>query len=83
MIVASIGHRASDVDPDDPTFERQPYDPMIAYARSKTANILFPVEFDRRHRARGVRATALHPGVINPSSSAARVLKSWIRQWNR
>ena len=37
---------------------------MIAYGRSKTANILFAVEFDRRHKARGVRATALHPGGI-------------------
>jgi NAD(P)-dependent dehydrogenase (short-subunit alcohol dehydrogenase family) len=37
---------------------------MVAYGRSKTANILFAVEFDRRHRARGVRATAVHPGGI-------------------
>jgi NAD(P)-dependent dehydrogenase (short-subunit alcohol dehydrogenase family) len=37
---------------------------MIAYGRSKTANILFAVEFDRRHKARGVRATAVHPGGI-------------------
>jgi NAD(P)-dependent dehydrogenase (short-subunit alcohol dehydrogenase family) len=62
--VSSAGHRYSDVDLDDPNFERAPYDPMIAYGRSKTANILFAVEFDRRHRARGVRATALHPGGI-------------------
>jgi NAD(P)-dependent dehydrogenase (short-subunit alcohol dehydrogenase family) len=62
--VSSAGHRYSDVDLDDPNFEHAPYDPMIAYGRSKTANILFAVEFDRRHRARGVRATALHPGGI-------------------
>ena len=62
--VSSSGHRYSDVDLDDPNFERTPYDPMIAYGRSKTANILFALEFDRRHRARGVRATALHPGGI-------------------
>jgi NAD(P)-dependent dehydrogenase (short-subunit alcohol dehydrogenase family) len=62
--VSSSGHRYSDVDLDDPNFERTPYHPMIAYGRSKTANILFAVEFDRRHRARGVRATALHPGGI-------------------
>ena len=62
--VASSGHRYSDVDLDDPNFERAPYDPMLAYGRSKTANILFAVEFDRRHRAHGVRATALHPGGI-------------------
>jgi NAD(P)-dependent dehydrogenase (short-subunit alcohol dehydrogenase family) len=62
--VSSAGHRYADVDLDDPNFERTPYDPMIAYGRSKTANILFAVELDRRHRGRGVRATALHPGGI-------------------
>lgn len=62
--VSSSGHRYADVDLNDPNFERTPYEPMIAYGRSKTANILFAVEFDRRHKARGVRATALHPGGI-------------------
>jgi NAD(P)-dependent dehydrogenase (short-subunit alcohol dehydrogenase family) len=62
--VSSSGHRYSDVDLEDPNFARTPYDPMVAYGRSKTANILFAVEFDRRHRARGVRATSLHPGGI-------------------
>jgi NAD(P)-dependent dehydrogenase (short-subunit alcohol dehydrogenase family) len=62
--VSSSGHRYSDVDLEDPNFARTPYDPMLAYGRSKTANILFAVEFDRRHRAHGVRATALHPGGI-------------------
>jgi NAD(P)-dependent dehydrogenase (short-subunit alcohol dehydrogenase family) len=62
--VSSVGHRYSDVDLADPNFDRTPYDPMIAYGRSKTANILFAVEFDRRHRTRGVRASALHPGGI-------------------
>src|SRR5271155_4984063 len=67
--VASSGHRYADVDLDDPNFERTPYDPMIAYGRSKTANILFAVEFDRRHKARGVRATAVHPGGIRTELS--------------
>jgi len=62
--LASSGHRFSDVNIEDPNFERTQYDPWAAYGRSKTANILFAVEFDRRHRARGVRATAVHPGGI-------------------
>ena len=62
--LSSLGHRYSNVDLDDPNFERAPYDPWIAYGRSKTANILFAVAFDRRHRDRGVHATAVHPGVI-------------------
>lgn len=62
--LSSAGHRFSDVDLDDPNFERTPYSEFAAYGRSKTANILFAVEFDRRHKARGVRATAVHPGGI-------------------
>lgn len=62
--LASSGHRFADVDLDDPHFERTPYDPFVGYGRSKTANILFAVAFDERHRARGVRATAVHPGGI-------------------
>ncbi|WP_026783114.1 SDR family NAD(P)-dependent oxidoreductase [Pleomorphomonas koreensis] len=65
VALASAGHRFADVDLDDPNFERTPYDPWVAYGRSKTANVLFAVEFDRRHRARGVRAAAVHPGGIN------------------
>jgi NAD(P)-dependent dehydrogenase (short-subunit alcohol dehydrogenase family) len=44
--------------------KRTTYDPFIAYGRSKTANILFAVAFDKRHRDRGVRAAAVHPGGI-------------------
>jgi len=62
--VSSAGHRYSNVDLVDPNFERTPYDPMVAYGRSKTANILFAVAFDKRHRDRGVRAAAVHPGGI-------------------
>ena len=67
--LASSGHRFSDVDLDDPNFERTEYTPFGAYGRSKTANILFAVEFDRRHRQRGVRATAVHPGGIHTELS--------------
>jgi NAD(P)-dependent dehydrogenase (short-subunit alcohol dehydrogenase family) len=62
--LSSSGHRFSNVDLDDPNFESTPYDPFVAYGRSKTANILFAVAFDKRHRKRGVRAAAVHPGGI-------------------
>jgi len=62
--LSSAGHRISNVDLEDPNFKRTPYDPLVAYGRSKTANILFAVAFDQRHRKRGVRAAAVHPGVI-------------------
>ena len=67
--LSSAGHRYSDVDLDDPNFERTPYDPWAAYGRSKTANILFAVEFDRRHKGNGIRATAVHPGGIQTELS--------------
>jgi NAD(P)-dependent dehydrogenase (short-subunit alcohol dehydrogenase family) len=62
--LSSAGHRYSNVDLQDPNFESTPYEPMVAYGRSKTANILFAVAFDERHRGRGVRAAAVHPGGI-------------------
>jgi len=64
VVLSSAGHRFSDVDLDDPNFERTAYDPWQAYGRSKTANILFAAAFDARHRSRGARAVAVHPGAI-------------------
>ena len=77
--VSSGGHRFSDVDLDDPNFDHTPYNEWIAYGRSKTANILFAVEFDRRYRNRGIRAVAMRPGSVktelgrhmNPEKSKA------------
>jgi NAD(P)-dependent dehydrogenase (short-subunit alcohol dehydrogenase family) len=62
--LSSSGHRYANVDLEDPGFEHTPYDPFVAYGRSKTANILFAVAFDERHRGHGVRAAAVHPGGI-------------------
>jgi NAD(P)-dependent dehydrogenase (short-subunit alcohol dehydrogenase family) len=62
--LSSSGHRFSNVHLDDPNFENRPYDPFSAYGQSKTANILFAVAFDARHKTRGVRAAAVHPGGI-------------------
>jgi len=62
--LASLGHRFSDVDLEDPNFEHTPYVEFVAYGRSKTANVLFSVELDRRHKEQGIRAIAVHPGSI-------------------
>jgi NAD(P)-dependent dehydrogenase (short-subunit alcohol dehydrogenase family) len=64
VILSSAGHRFADIDLGDPNFDHTPYNDFVGYGRSKTANILFAVEFDRRQRPRGIRATAVHPGVI-------------------
>ena len=42
MVLSSQAHRVADVDLDDPNFERQAYDPFVAYGRSKTANSSSP-----------------------------------------
>ena len=84
--VSSSGHRFSNVDLDDPNFERTPYEPFVAYGRSKTANILFAVAFDERHRERGVRASAVHPGGIQTELGRHLEpgrLQSMIEQMNR
>jgi len=49
---------------DDLTFAFVAYDPFAAYGQSKTANVLFAVEADRRWARDGIRANALMPGGI-------------------
>ncbi len=65
--LSSEGHRLGDVDLDDPNWERRDYDKFTAYGASKTANVLHAVELDRRLRDSGVRAYAVHPGIVATS----------------
>jgi NAD(P)-dependent dehydrogenase (short-subunit alcohol dehydrogenase family) len=62
--LSSGGHFGSDIIWDDPNFATGPYDPFVAYGQSKTANILFTVELERRLSPRGVHAYAVHPGLV-------------------
>jgi NAD(P)-dependent dehydrogenase (short-subunit alcohol dehydrogenase family) len=64
VLLSSSGHRISDVDLDDPGFERTPYEAWEAYGRSKTANSLCAVALDRRLAEHGSQAMAVHPGFI-------------------
>ncbi|MEU7143429.1 SDR family NAD(P)-dependent oxidoreductase [Nocardia sp. NPDC046473] len=64
VILSSDGHRMSDIDLDDINWHEREYDKFRAYGASKTANILHMVELDRRLRDRGVRAYAVHPGMV-------------------
>ncbi|MGI5149856.1 SDR family NAD(P)-dependent oxidoreductase [Plantactinospora sp. CA-294935] len=61
--VTSGGHRLSDIRWDDPHFATG-YDGMLAYGQSKTANVLFAVELDRRWADDGIRGYAVHPGIV-------------------
>jgi NAD(P)-dependent dehydrogenase (short-subunit alcohol dehydrogenase family) len=63
VAVSSWGHHLSDIRWDDLHFERE-YDGMVAYGQSKTANVLFAVELDRRLADDGIRGYSLHPGGI-------------------
>ena len=64
VCVSSSGHRFGPVDFDDPHYERRPYDKWQAYGQSKTANIWHALALDRRLAGDGVRAFAIHPGMI-------------------
>lgn len=61
--VSSGAQRFADIRWDDPNF-RTGYNSRQAYAQSKTANVLFAVELDRRFADDHIRAYAVHPGVV-------------------
>ena len=71
--VASMVHALSNIDIDDLNSEHRPYRKWIAYARSKTANLLFTHELARRLDAVGsdVVVAAAHPGYASTNLQAA------------
>jgi NAD(P)-dependent dehydrogenase (short-subunit alcohol dehydrogenase family) len=62
--VSSSGNMISPVVVDDLHFDFRPYDPMVAYGQSKTADVLLAVEATRRWSGEGIYANALNPGAI-------------------
>lgn len=63
--VASSVHQVHGInDSDNYNFQKGGYDPTIAYAQSKTANIYMANEIERRYGSRHLHATSLHPGTI-------------------
>lgn len=63
--LSSTSHRGCPELPfDDLDFSKSDYNPGVAYARSKLANIYFANELDRRYKASNLRAFSLHPGSI-------------------
>lgn len=63
--LTSSAHRLSPFREHDPFFEKEEYNKLAAYGQSKTANVLFTLLLDKRYADRGVRATAVHPGLID------------------
>jgi NAD(P)-dependent dehydrogenase (short-subunit alcohol dehydrogenase family) len=66
--VSSRAHLNSPVVFDDIDFRRRAYDPALAYAQSKTANVLFAVAAARLWASDGIEVNALHPGAIADSN---------------
>jgi len=62
--LSSAGHKFGGMDFDDLNYQSRDYEKWSAYGQSKTANALFAVGLDDRLKSRGVRALAVHPGVI-------------------
>jgi NAD(P)-dependent dehydrogenase (short-subunit alcohol dehydrogenase family) len=75
VAVSSRAQRLGGVNFDDPNFEHTEYDKWKAYAQSKTANILFILELDGLLKEYGVRAFAVHPGLI-PTTNLGRFSES-------
>lgn len=65
VAVSSGAQLRAGFDFDDPQFERRPYDPFVAYAQSKTADVLLAVGMSRRWAEYGITANACAPGVIH------------------
>ncbi|KIW41798.1 uncharacterized protein PV06_05411 [Exophiala oligosperma] len=70
IVLTANGHRQSGIRFDDYHFDNRPegYEPLLAYAQSKTANIYMAFEIDRRYGAKGLHALAVHPGYIATTS---------------
>ncbi|MBD1387350.1 SDR family NAD(P)-dependent oxidoreductase [Mucilaginibacter rigui] len=62
--VSSSAHHYSPVFFDDVNYHTREYNKFEAYGQSKTANVLFTVELDKKARPFGVRAYSLHPGLM-------------------
>ena len=65
VVVSSSVHQFMPVVFDDLQFHYMPYDPGLAYAQSKTANVLFAVGATARWADEGITANALMPGAIH------------------
>ena len=76
VTLSSGGHRISDVDLEDPNFEHTPYDPWVAYGRSKTANVHFAAELARRFGDE-LLSLSVHPGAI-PTKLGRHMTKEMI-----
>lgn len=62
IILSSIAHRSAEVNLDDLNNSNAKYDPWIAYAQSKTANLWTANQIDRLYGSLGLHAWSVQPG---------------------
>ncbi|MFI7455576.1 SDR family NAD(P)-dependent oxidoreductase [Nonomuraea sp. NPDC049714] len=79
--LTSGGHRLSDIRWDDPHFTTG-YEGHLAYGQSKTANVLFAVELDRRWAEEGIRGYAVHPGIVVSTNLGNSMPEDQVRAMN-
>ncbi|MGH6655095.1 MAG: SDR family NAD(P)-dependent oxidoreductase, partial [Actinocrinis sp.] len=77
--VSSSAHRRAGVTFEDIHFERREYEPWLAYGQSKTANVLFAVELDRRWAHDGIHGYAVHPGIIHGTNLGPHIAEGEAR----
>jgi len=80
IALTSSGHMQSSVDLTDLHWEKRGYDPQQAYGQSKTANIWFAREVERRYSAQGLHAWAVHPGTIATELHRHTTLEYWVKR---
>ena len=64
VAVSSAVHTLGSVHIGDYNLEKHGYEPTVAYAHSKTCNIWFANELERRYGSKGVHGISVHPGGI-------------------
>jgi NAD(P)-dependent dehydrogenase (short-subunit alcohol dehydrogenase family) len=64
VCLSSYGHSFAPFDFDDWNFLKREYEPWKSYGQSKTANILFGLQLDKKRISDNIRAFSVHPGVI-------------------
>jgi NAD(P)-dependent dehydrogenase (short-subunit alcohol dehydrogenase family) len=70
VLVSSTAHRATTLlSSENYSFEMGNYDPMVAYAHSKLANIYMANEIERRYGSKGLHGLSLSPGTIDTNIS--------------
>jgi NAD(P)-dependent dehydrogenase (short-subunit alcohol dehydrogenase family) len=80
VMVSSLLHRRGRIFFEDVNLKTN-YEPQLAYAQSKLANILFAKEFNKRWEQKGIKAVSLHPGVIRTELGRYRLNTFFKRFW--